>query len=62
MGKIALIIGFVLLVIWLAPLASIWSINTLFGTTIPFTFDTWAASLILGGVVSGQSFLSLKAK
>ena len=62
MAKIALIIGFVLLVIWLAPLASIWSINTLFGTTIPFTFDTWAAAFILGGVVSGQSFLSFKAK
>jgi hypothetical protein len=62
MLKIVLIVIFVGLVIWLAPLASIWSINTLFGTTIPFTFDTWAASLILGGVVSGQSFLSLKAK
>lgn len=62
MSKFALIVGFILLVMWLAPLASIWSINTLFGTTIPFTFDTWAASLILGSVVGGQNFLSFKAK
>jgi hypothetical protein len=58
--KYLLIIAIVIAVIVLAPFATIWSINTLFGLTIPFTFDTWCASLILGGVVSGQSFLSFK--
>ena len=61
MVRIVALIAFALLVIWLAPLASIWSVNTLFGTTIPFTFDTWCAALILGSVVSGQSLLSFKA-
>ena len=31
-----------------APLATIWAVNTLFGLTIPWTFDTWCAVLILG--------------
>lgn len=62
MSKVVLIVIFAGLVLWLAPLASIWSINTLFGTTIPFTFSTWAASLILGSVVGGQAMVSFKAK
>lgn len=30
------------------PLATIWSVNTLFGTNIDYTFDTWVATVILG--------------
>ena len=30
------------------PLITIWAVNTLFGLTIPWTFDTWLATLILG--------------
>lgn len=41
---IALIIGM--------PFAIIWSLNTLFALTIPFTFWTWLATLILAGTVS----------
>jgi hypothetical protein len=62
MLKLGLIFVFACLVIWLAPLAYIWSVNTLFATTIPFTFDTWAASFILSSVVSGQAVLSFKAR
>ena len=32
------------------PLAAIWSVNTLFGLTIPYTFKTWLAAFILIGV------------
>jgi hypothetical protein len=31
----------------LFPLLFIWSVNTLFGTIIPFTIKTWLASVIL---------------
>jgi hypothetical protein len=31
------------------PLLTIWAINTLFGTQIPFTLSTWFAALLLGG-------------
>lgn len=37
------------------PLIIIWSLNTLFSFNIPFTFATWFATLILAGVVSGNS-------
>jgi hypothetical protein len=40
--------------IFVMPLAGIWSLNTLFGLTIPYTFDTWLAAFLLGAVVSGQ--------
>jgi hypothetical protein len=35
------------------PLATIWSLNTLFMLSIPFTFKTWLAALYLSGIVGG---------
>jgi hypothetical protein len=42
----------VLALVALGPLATIWAWNTLFGSalTIPYTVDTWAAVIIMGGV------------
>jgi hypothetical protein len=61
MSKVFLIVAFVVLLIVLAPIATIWSLNTLFpALAIPVTFDTWAASLILGGVVGGTTGISFK--
>lgn len=58
-----LIIGFVILLLILAPVATIWSLNTLFpALNIPISFDTWCAALILGGVVGGSTGLSFKSK
>lgn len=37
------------------PIAAIWSVNLLFGFAIPYTIKTWAASLILSGIVSGST-------
>jgi len=36
-----------LLVLIFVPLAFIWSVNTLFGLTIPYTFETWVAVVML---------------
>ena len=56
-------IGFVVLLLILAPVATIWSLNTLFPIlNIPISFDTWCAALILGGVVGGSTGLSFKSK
>lgn len=44
----------VVLALWLLPLATIWAINALFGLGIGYTFKTWAASLILFGVLAGS--------
>ena len=53
--KGTLALGFILLIftlIIIGPILLIWSLNTLFGLSIPFTLKTWCASLILGGAVS----------
>jgi len=51
MKYVALIL-FVLIVAALGPVLTIWSWNTLFGSvhTIPYTFETWAAVVIIGGL------------
>ena len=49
-----LIILLALLLIVFGPFLMIWSINTLFGLTIPFTLKTWLAALILGGSFSAR--------
>jgi len=58
--KILLIVGFILLLIVIMPYAAIWSLNTLFALTIPFTFDTWCAAVVLSGIVSGNHFVTFK--
>ncbi len=41
----------ILLIIVFGPLLTIWSLNTLFGLGIGYTFKTWLASLLLGGLI-----------
>ena len=41
----------VLLLVIGMPVAVIWSVNTLFGLTIPLTLQTWLATVILVGVL-----------
>jgi hypothetical protein len=60
MYKFLAALAFVILLIVLAPVATIWSLNTLFALNIPIGFDTWAAALILGGVVGGTTGVSFK--
>lgn len=43
---VAMIIGF--------PLVAIWAVNTLFGTTIAYTFTNWFAMLFLGAYFGGS--------
>ena len=47
----------VVLIVFL-PLLSIWAVNTLFGTAIPFNVATWFASLWLSAVVGGKAVSS----
>lgn len=47
--KITFIVVFAVLLVVFAPLAVIWSLNTLFpALVIAYTFDTWWAILLLG--------------
>lgn len=49
--KFILFAAFILFVITVGPLATIWALNTLFPVlAIPFTFETWCAAVIIGGL------------
>ena len=53
--KEILLIILILAILGFVPIAAIWSVNTLFLTSIPITFDTWLASLLLSsGVLYGR--------
>jgi hypothetical protein len=59
--NILLPIIFIVLLVILGPVATIWSLNTLFpALAIPIGFDTWMAALVLGGVVGGSTGVSFK--
>jgi hypothetical protein len=61
--KILAIFVAILILILLFPLATIWSLNTLFpALAIPVTFDTWMATVILGGVIGGTNGVSFGSK
>jgi hypothetical protein len=56
MVKILFYVAIVLFIVVMAPFASIWALNTLFPTlAIPYSLDTWLASLILSGVLGSSS-------
>jgi hypothetical protein len=49
--KYFLIVLLVVVLLVLGPLLTIWSLNTLFpALAIPYSLETWAAVIILGGV------------
>jgi hypothetical protein len=57
MKEIKTLTSIILLVIFLLifwPLAAIWSLNTLFGLTIPFTFWNWLAVTVLTATVNSS--------
>lgn len=61
MIKVLFPIIFIVLLVILGPVATIWSLNTLFpALAIPIGFDTWMAALVLGGVVGGSTGVSFK--
>ena len=49
--KIALLVLFVIFLLVIGPVLIIWSANTLFpALAIPYTIETWFATIILAGV------------
>jgi hypothetical protein len=58
MSKILIMLAIVVALVIIMPIATIWSLNTLFPVlAIPLTFDTWVATIVLGGVVGGSTGL-----
>lgn len=55
-GKVAAVVFVVLTVIFLVvfgPFITVWSLNTLFGLEIDYSFKTWAAVIWLTTVLNG---------
>lgn len=47
-----MLVGFILLMLVLGPLATIWALNTLFpALAIDYTFWTWLAVIVLGAAL-----------
>jgi len=52
----------ILIVVFLGPLVTIWSLNTLFPVlAIPYTVETWVATVVIAGIIRGDG-LSFKGK
>ena len=61
--KLLLMVALVFFLIIIGPIATIWSLNTLFPVlNIPLTLDTWMAAFLLSAVVSGQGLSFSKKK
>lgn len=50
----------VLLAIFIFPLVTIWSLNVLFGMSIPYTFETWFAMFWLHVFIVGSAKANIK--
>lgn len=62
MNKMNLLLVLIVLLIILGPIATIWSLNTLFPVlAIPYTFETWVAAVVVAGIIRGDG-LSFKGK
>lgn len=52
MNKLGMLLGmiaFIIVVVAIGPLATIWAVNTLFpNVAIPYAIDTWLSVVILG--------------
>lgn len=63
MSKIVVVlVALIVVIIAVAPLLTIWALNTLFSTGIEYTFWTWLAALILVGIVGSRAASSSKGK
>lgn len=59
MGKIVLAVVFVVVLIAIGPLATIWAANTLFpALAIPYTIWTWLAVVVMGAFMRANVSVS----
>lgn len=62
MSKVTLLLIFVIVVVLVGPLLTIWSLNTLFPVlAIPYSIETWLATVVIAGIFRGDG-ISFKGK
>ena len=55
MTKVILAIAFLIFLVVIGPIITIWALNILFPSlAIPFTWETWLAVVIMGGVFKSR--------
>jgi hypothetical protein len=55
MFKLSLVVIAIIALVIAGPILMIWSLNTLFPLlAIPYTLNTWAAAVLLGGLFSAK--------
>lgn len=54
MTKIVALVLLIIVLVVTGPLITIWSLNTLFGLGIAYTFWTWLAMAWIGAVLSAK--------
>lgn len=53
--KVILVVAFIVAVVAIGPLLTIWALNTLFPVlAIPFSLSTWAAVVLLGSFLNAK--------
>jgi hypothetical protein len=53
--KLVLLIAFIVFLVAIGPILTIWALNTLFPVlAIPFTIETWASVVLLGAFLKGS--------
>jgi hypothetical protein len=63
MSKVILVVAAIIGFLVLIPIAEIWALNVLFPSlAIPLTFDTFLATIIITGALSGSTGLSFRSK
>ena len=62
MTKYIVAIVFGLAIVFFFPFAAIWSLNTLFGLTIEYTFDTWVSAFLLTSLIQGNGLVFRRNK
>jgi len=59
MTKVILAIAFLIFLVVIGPIITIWALNTLFPTlAIPLTWETWLAVVVIGGVLKSHVSVS----
>ena len=62
MSNTIMLVIFLLILVILGPIATIWALNALFTVlAIPYTLETWFAAVIIGGIIRGDG-ISFKGK
>jgi hypothetical protein len=62
MSNTVMLVILLLILVILGPIATIWALNALFPVlAIPYTLETWFATVIIGGIIRGDG-VSFKGK